>query len=85
MHAAACVSHLALRIAAGESVSRAGDPAWEEEVAEVVEGCRGMGGTMEAVARVLQASVVKEIVSAKYAFLCFFCTHTYDWSLLGET
>ena len=40
---------------------------------------------MEAVARVLQASVVKEIVSAKYALLCFFCTHTYDWSLLGET
>ena len=65
VHASARASHLALRIAAGEGVRRARDPAWEEEVAEVVEGCRGMGGTMEAVARVLQASVAKEFVSAK--------------------
>lgn len=65
VYASARASHLALRIAMGEGVRRARDPEWEEEVGEVVDGCRGMGGTMEAVARVLQASVAKEIVTVK--------------------
>lgn len=65
VNVSARTSHLALRIAAGEGIRRVRDPAWEEEVTEIIEGCRGMGGTMEAVARVLQASVAKEIVTAK--------------------
>ena len=50
------------------------------EMMGVVESCRGMGGTLEAVGHVLHACLSREILTAKYACLFFRspfsgCTH----------
>ncbi|KAH8111978.1 hypothetical protein DFH11DRAFT_1512413 [Phellopilus nigrolimitatus] len=63
VNVSARASHLALRIACGEG-DRA-DLIWEEEVAAVVEACKGMGGTLEAIGHVLQACISPEILTAK--------------------
>ncbi|OCB90971.1 hypothetical protein A7U60_g1779 [Sanghuangporus baumii] len=54
---------LALRIANGEG-SRT-DLEWEEEVKSIVDACRGMGGTLEAIGHILQACLSNEILTAK--------------------
>ncbi|THH06827.1 hypothetical protein EW145_g3811 [Phellinidium pouzarii] len=63
VNVSARVSHLALRIACGEG-GRV-DLEWEAEVSAVVEACKGMGGTLEAIGHILQASISPEILTAK--------------------
>lgn len=67
VNVAARAGGLALRIAQGEN-SRT-DLAWEDEVFSIVEACRGMGGTLEAIGHILQASISTEILAAKYVIL----------------
>ncbi|EJC98575.1 uncharacterized protein FOMMEDRAFT_95808 [Fomitiporia mediterranea MF3/22] len=54
---------LALRIANGEGART--DLIWEAEVRSVVDACRGMGGTLEAIGHVLAACLSPEILAAK--------------------
>ena len=42
---------------------------------EVLRACRGMGGTLEAVAQVLEACFTPEILKSKYVF--FFTCYIY--------
>lgn len=41
----------------------------EENAKEVAKLCKGIGGTLEAVGKVLEACICKEILGAKYVFL----------------
>ncbi|TDL19376.1 hypothetical protein BD410DRAFT_752259 [Rickenella mellea] len=70
---AARAGEVALRIglrgtSGGEGGGKGGGRArerWEETAREVVDGCKGMGATLEAIAHVLSACVSSEILSAK--------------------
>lgn len=55
-----------LRIASGEWSGGTMSLELEREVSSLVEACKGMGGTLEAMGHVLQACVSPEILSAKY-------------------
>ncbi|KAI5120577.1 hypothetical protein M0805_002527 [Coniferiporia weirii] len=63
VNVSARASHIALRIANGQN-DRA-DLVWEAEVSEVVEACKNVGGTLEAVGHILQACMSSEILTAK--------------------
>ena len=64
MNVSARAGGLALRIAQGEGIRS--DLEWEAEIKSIVESCRGMGGTLEAIGHVLQACLSAEILTAKY-------------------
>lgn len=49
---------------------------------EVVKMCRGMGGSLEAVAQVLEASFTPEILKAKYGFFTRCSTDLADMCIL---
>lgn len=49
---------------------------------EVVKMCRGMGGSLEAVAQVLEASFTPEILKAKYGTLTRCSTNVADMCIL---
>jgi hypothetical protein len=42
----------------------------------VTKDCRGLGGTLEAIAEVLDSCLTKEFTTAKYVFLCFVSSST---------
>ena len=75
---------LALRIAQGEDART--DLAWEAEVSSVVEACKGMGGTLEAIGHILQACLSSEILTAKYTMIFHPTLFAADSSIcLGHT
>lgn len=49
---------------------------------EVVKMCRGMGGSLEAVAQVLEASFTPEILKAKYGHFARCFTYLADMRVL---
>lgn len=49
---------------------------------EVVKMCRGMGGSLEAIAQVLEASFTPEILKAKYGFSTRCFTYLADLCIL---
>lgn len=52
--------HVSLQIGCGVSLREV-----EDELCDVVQSCKGMGGTLEAVGHVLQACISNEILTSK--------------------